>query len=66
MLAKFNTNNLRLFLKGLVTAWVPIAIAAGLDLGGALSASMIMGASTITIDGFFRVFGVGDGPEAPS
>lgn len=62
-MTKFNINNFRLFLKVLVTAWVPIAVAAGLDFGSQLSAVAVMAASTLTIDALFRVFGVGD--EAP-
>lgn len=58
---KFNTNNFRLFLKTLVTAWVPIVVVAAPDLfPSTLSAVAIMGASTLTIDAFFRVFGISD------
>lgn len=65
MNTKFNIDNARLAIKGLVTAWVPIAVAVGL-IHDAQEAVLIMGASTVSIDLVFRVFGVGDSPSPPA
>ena len=63
---RFNTNNARLFFKGLVTAWVPVAVLMGVVTLSTESAVVIMGASTFTIDGAFWMFGVGDAaPNVP-
>lgn len=59
-MSKFNTNNFRLFVKGLVTAWVPVAALLGWISWDTTTTAVIMGASTFTIDGLFRVFGVND------
>jgi len=66
MVTRFNTNNFRLFLKGLITAWVPVATVFGVEWPSTTAAVLVMGASTFTIDGFFWMFGVGDGPPALS
>jgi len=65
MVTRFNTNNFRLFLKGLITAWVPVATVFGVEWPSTTAAVLVMGASTFTIDGFFWMFGVGDGPPSP-
>jgi hypothetical protein len=61
---RFNTNAARLFLKGLVTAWVPFAIAMDAITWDPMAVSLLMGASTFTVDGFFWMFGVGEGAPA--
>lgn len=62
-MTKTQLNNLRLFIKLLVTAWVPIVVAVAPQLfPSTLSAVAVMGASTATIDAFFRIFGI----EEPS
>ncbi len=59
MNTKFSIDNARLAIKGLVTAWVPIAVALGV-IHDTQVAVLIMGASTVSVDLVFRVFGVGD------
>lgn len=62
-MTKTQLNNLRLFTKLLVTAWVPIAVAIYPDLfPSTLSAVAVMGALTATIDAAFRIWGVEDAP----
>lgn len=51
-------DNIRLFVKLLVTAWVPIAVLAGLVSWSSETTAIVMAASTATIDAFFRIFGV--------
>lgn len=60
---KFNINNLRLFIKVAVTAWVPVGVLLGLIPWGADVATAVMAASTLTIDAAFRVYGVEDKAE---
>lgn len=62
---KFDPNDFRLFIKGLVTLWVPVALALGFINWDAQVATLVMAASTGTIDGFFRVFGVKEEPLPP-
>lgn len=57
---RFNTNGFRLFLKGLVTAWVPVAIVMDAVAWTPDQTALVMAASVFTIDGAFWVFGVGD------
>ncbi len=59
-MTKQQANNLRLLIKGLVTAWVPVAALLGLISWDTTTTAVIMGASTFTIDGVFRVFDVTD------
>lgn len=54
-----NVDNLRLALKGLVTLWVPIAVAMGL-IHDAQTATLVMGASVASVDLLFRVVQPGD------
>lgn len=56
----FNTNNVRLFVKLLITSWVPIAVLTGAVSWDSTTTAVVMAASTATVDGFFRVFDVGD------
>ena len=58
---KFNINNLRLFVKVCVTAWVPVGVLLGFIPWEADTATAVMAASTLTIDAAFRVWGVEDG-----
>ena len=53
---RLNTDALRLLFKGLVTAWVPVALIMGWVSWDAEQAAVIMGASTFTVDGMFSVF----------
>lgn len=62
-MTKTRLNNLRLFLKTLITAWVPIVVLGGLVSWDAQTSVLIMGASTVSVDGLFRVFDVGDAPS---
>lgn len=56
-------NNLRLFIKVFITAWVPIVVLLFPDLfPSTISAVGVMGALTVTIDAFFRIFGVEETP----
>lgn len=63
-LSHFSANNLRLFIKTLVTAWVPVVVLTGIVDWSSEASVVIMGASTLTIDSFFRIWGVGD-PTTP-
>lgn len=63
-MTKFSMNNLRLFIKTLVTAWVPFLVLTGIVSWSSEVSVMAMGASTLTIDAFFRVFGISD--DAPA
>ena len=65
-MTRFNTNNFRLFLKTLVTAWVPFLVITGIVTWSSEVSVMAMGASTLTIDAFFRVFGVSDDTPLPN
>lgn len=59
-MSKFNVNNLRLFIKVCVTAWVPVGVLLGLIPWDTETATVVMGASTITIDAAFRIWGIED------
>lgn len=61
-MTKFNLNNLRLFIKTLVTAWVPVAVLTGIVTWDADASVLIMGASTLSIDALFRVWSIQDPP----
>lgn len=57
---KFNVNKFRLFVKTAVTSWVPVALVLGVVSWSPEVATLIMGASVISIDGAFAIFGVED------
>ena len=59
-MSKFSINNLRLFVKVCVTAWVPIGVLLGVIPWSTEVATAVMAATIITIDSAFRVFGVGE------
>lgn len=58
--AHFDINNFRLLIKGLITAWVPVGILLGLIPWDAQAATVVMGASTLTVDLIFRVWHIED------
>lgn len=58
---RFNTNNARLFLKGLITTWVPVLVVFDIVDWGAETVALVMAASTWTVDSLFRVFSIEEG-----
>ena len=59
-MSKPNLNNLRLFFKGLVTAWVPVVVIFGIVTWSPEAVALVMGASVVSIDGLFRVWNISD------